>query len=86
MTTISNQTLQYHKGQLIPSFEHDLYVYKFTAGVGKELDNFSQELILHTKRKLKCAIKKPSFLLFISKDIENLSIIFKAYTSHHIFT
>lgn len=61
MMTISNQTLQYHNGQLIPSFEHDLYVYKFTAEVGKELDNFSQELILHTKRKVKCAIKNQVF-------------------------
>lgn len=71
MRSIS-ETLLYHNKQLIPPFEHDLYVYKFTVGIGRECQIFLQELLLHGKRKLKCPIKNPILFLFINQEMQNL--------------
>ena len=52
MRSIS-ETLLYHNKQLIPPFEHDLHVYKFTVGIGRECHIFFlEELLLRGKRKL----------------------------------
>ena len=61
MRSIS-ETLLYHNKQLIPPFEHDLHVYKFTVGIGRECHFFFWKSSYFVEKENWCPIKKPNFI------------------------
>lgn len=72
MRSIS-ETLLYHNKQLIPPFEHDLHVYKFTVGIGRECHIFFfGRAPTSWKKKTGVLLKNLILFLFINQEMQNL--------------
>lgn len=71
MRSIS-ETLLYHNKQLIPPFEHDLYVYKFTVGIGRDCHIFLARAPTSWKKKTGVLLKSLILFLLINQEMQNL--------------
>ena len=89
MRSIS-ETLLYHNKQLILPFEHDLYVYTFTMGIGRECQNFFARAPTSWKKKTEVSCKKPNFISiykprnekFVTQFVKFIQVITFLFDGH----